>query len=161
MKPVNYAVNLILTSTLLCALTVSADAGRAQPEENKSLSAAEEKSMRITMEIDGQTINATLGSGSAAKDFYALLPLTLTLTDYAATEKVSDLPDSLSIQGEPSGTSAKAGDLTYYAPWGNLAIFYKDFHHASGLVKLGTMESGVDLLKKKKGAFDVTFRPYE
>jgi hypothetical protein len=29
------------------------------------------------------------------------------------------------------------GDITYYAPWGNLAIFYRDFGYSPGLVRLG------------------------
>lgn len=34
----------------------------------------------------------------------------------------------------------------YYAPWGNLAIFYKDFGYASGLVILGKIDSEVEAL---------------
>lgn len=103
--------------------------------------------MNILMDIAGKTIRATLKDNSAAaKDFYNLLPLELTLTDYASIEKISDLPKSLSTIGEPAGTSAKAGDLTYYAPWGNLAYFIKDFKHASGLVKLGSFDEGQELL---------------
>lgn len=105
--------------------------------------------MKIMIDVAGTTIGATLkGDSAAAKDFYNLLPLELTLTDYASIEKVSDLPKSLSTKGEPSGTSAKAGDLTYYAPWGNLAYFIKDFKHASGLVTLGALDEGQELLSK-------------
>ncbi|KFZ38557.1 hypothetical protein HR45_03800 [Shewanella mangrovi] len=114
--------------------------------------------MKIAIDIQGQTVTATLKANSeAVNDFVAQLPLSLTLTDYAATEKVADLPKRLSTKGEPAGTAAKAGDITYYAPWGNLAIFHKSFGHASGLVKLGTLDSGVELMKKS-GAFDVTIR---
>jgi hypothetical protein len=38
------------------------------------------------------------------------------------------------------------GDITYYAPWGNLAIFYRDFGYSSGLVSLGRIESGIEAL---------------
>lgn len=114
--------------------------------------------MKINIDIAGTTISATLKEDSAAaKDFYVLLPLELTLTDYASIEKISDLPGRLSTQGEPSGTSAKAGDLTYYAPWGNLAYFNKDFRRADGLIKLGSLDSGHELLKQS-GPIDVTIR---
>lgn len=106
---------------------------------------------------DGETIKATFAEGAAAKSFIELLPMTLTLEDYANTEKVSDLPKRLSTKGEPSGIDPDVGDITYYAPWGNLAIFYKDFGYASGLVKLGTIDSGLDYLKKK-GSFEVTIK---
>ena len=38
------------------------------------------------------------------------------------------------------------GDITYYAPWGNLAIFYKDFGYSRGLVILGKIDSGLEAL---------------
>jgi hypothetical protein len=40
--------------------------------------------------IEGTPITATLDDNEIARDFASLLPL--TLTDYAATEKISDLP---------------------------------------------------------------------
>ncbi|MDW6001832.1 cyclophilin-like fold protein [Vibrio mangrovi] len=118
--------------------------------------------MKISIDIESTTITATLlDNSAAARDFAELLPLTLTLTDYASIEKISDLPKRLSTQGEPSGTAAKAGDLTYYAPWGNLAIFTENFHRASGLVKLGSMENtGIELMRKS-GPLKVTIRSFE
>lgn len=41
------------------------------------------------------------------------LPLTLTLKDYAGTEKISDLPKRLSTEGAPSGSDPSVGDITY------------------------------------------------
>lgn len=119
---------------------------------------AKENPVKIYIDIQGKTITATLKSGSAAaEDFAKLLPLTLTLSDYASTEKVADLPKRLSTQGEPAGTSAKAGDITYYSPWGNLAIFHKSFGYAGGLITLGSLDSGLDLMRKS-GSFPVTIR---
>ena len=59
------------------------------------------------------------------RDFISLLPLTLTLSDYAQTEKVSDLPRRLSTADAPDGVDPDVGDIAYYAPWGNLAIYYR------------------------------------
>lgn len=39
-------------------------------------------------------------------------------------------------ESSPSGTDASPGDICLYAPWGNLAIFYKSHGHANGLVRL-------------------------
>ena len=82
-----------------------------------------------------------------AKDFVSLLPLTLTLTDYAGTEKVSYLPKKLSTQNAPAGYKPFVGDITYYAPWGNLALFYKDFGYSNGLIALGKSDGDVDVFK--------------
>ena len=42
------------------------------------------------------------------------------------------------------------GAFTYYAPWGNLAIFYRDFGYAVGLVELGRISSGVERLARAR-----------
>jgi hypothetical protein len=91
-----------------------------------------------------------------ARDFISLLPLTLTLSDYAQTEKVSDLPRRLSTAGAAEGAEPDVGDIAYYAPWGNLAIYYRDFGYSSGLVKLGSIDSGIEELAAMSGDFSVT-----
>lgn len=97
---------------------------------------------------NGESVTATLEGGAAARAFRALLPLTLTLTDYNATEKISDLPKRLSVEGEPAGIDPEPGDLAYYAPWGNLAIFYKDFGYSRGLVRLGRLSRIPDAFRQ-------------
>jgi hypothetical protein len=104
--------------------------------------------MKITIKIDGQVIEARLADNPTARDFAALLPLTLTLADYAATEKISDLPRKLSIQDAPPGHDPSVGDIAYYAPWGNLAIYYRDFSYSAGLIPLGVIEQGGALLRQ-------------
>ena len=37
-------------------------------------------------------------------------------------------------------------DLTYYAPWGNFAIFYKDFRYSAGLIRLGRFDAGMEAI---------------
>jgi hypothetical protein len=103
---------------------------------------AKVKIMKILITVNGKPIPATLADNATARDFAALLPLTLTLEDYSRTEKIHYLPKKLSTEGAPSGMVPVTGDITYYAPWGNLAIFYKDFGYSSGLIKLGRIESG-------------------
>ena len=105
--------------------------------------------------IDGKVLEATLLDNPTARDFLSLLPITLTLEDYASTEKISYLPRKLSTAGAPAGVDPAEGDITYYAPWGNLAIFYKDFGYAKGLIKLGSLDSGVEMLSTR-GALKVT-----
>ena len=84
--------------------------------------------MRVKIRIDDdKVVTATMENNQAAKDFVALLPLTLTLEDYARTEKISNLPRKLSTEDAPPGSDPAVGDIAYYAPWGNLAVFYQDF----------------------------------
>jgi len=114
--------------------------------------------MKIRIQLEGRTSTATLEDSEAARDFLSLLPLTLTLTDYNATEKVADLPKRLSTKGAPAGVDPDVGDITYYVPWGNLAIFYRDFGYSTGLVKLGRLDSGVEALSGR-GPVRVTIWP--
>jgi hypothetical protein len=48
------------------------------------------------------------------------------------------------------------GYITYYAPWGNLAVFDEDFDHSPGLVKLGRIDSGIEALAASSGEATVT-----
>ena len=102
--------------------------------------------MKIRLKLEDTVITATLIDSKTTQDFISLLPLTLTLEDYAGTEKISDLPKRLSTEGAPSGSDPSVGDIAYYAPWGNLAIFYRDSGYASGLVILGKIDSGIEAL---------------
>ena len=111
--------------------------------------------MKVRIDIDGTALIATLVDTAPARDFASLLPLRLTLTDYAGTEKISDLPRRLSTAGAPDGLEPAVGDLMYYAPWGNLAIFHRDAGYAVGLVRLGAIESGLEALRRP-GTVEIT-----
>ena len=104
--------------------------------------------MKIRMIVEGITLTATLDDNRTAKDLFAQLPMTLKLEDYASTEKISYLPRKLSTQGAPPGCDPSVGAIAYYAPWGNLALFYRDFGYSNGLVKLGSIDSGVEALSR-------------
>ena len=117
---------------------------------------AEDSGMKIKMTVGDKILTATLIDSKTSRDFISLLPLSLTLKDYAGTEKISDLPKRLSTEGAPSGFDPSVGDITYYAPWGNLAIFYKDFGYSSGLVTLGKIDSGSERFNAP-GPVKVTF----
>ncbi|MYM61897.1 cyclophilin-like fold protein [Pseudomaricurvus sp. HS19] len=112
--------------------------------------------MQIRITIGDSHVVATLDDNASARAFAALLPLTLTLEDYHKTEKISDLPQKLTTAGAPKGMDPVVGDITYFAPWGNLAIFYRDFGYSNGLVKLGHIENGIGLLQQS-GPFTAVF----
>jgi len=115
------------------------------------------RAMKIKMTINGNTVTATLDDTTAAQSFYRLLPMTLELEDYTSTEKIAYPDSKLDVSEAPEGYKPSAGDITYYAPWGNLALFYKSFGYARGLVRLGELDDGADILRftgKQKVVFE-------
>jgi hypothetical protein len=116
--------------------------------------------MKIRLRIGDRVHTGTLADGAAARDFASLLPLTLALQDYNSTEKIADLPRRLEVAGAPDGYDPSPGDITYYAPWGNLAIFYRDFGYSRGLVHLGTVNAPAEALRTP-GAAEVTIERAE
>lgn len=106
--------------------------------------------MKLKITIGDKKAEGILYDSASSRDFAALLPITLKLDDYAQKEKVATLPKKLSLGNGPSGYKPEVGDITYYSPWGNLAIFYKAFSYAPGLVSLGKVTNGMENFKVKE-----------
>lgn len=110
--------------------------------------------MKIRLIVGDQVATATLYDNATAKDFATLLPLSLTMTDYARIERVSDLPRKLSTQGAPDGMAPVAGELTHYAPWSNLALFIEGRSWSRSLLPLGKVDEGLSILAQP-GPYEV------
>lgn len=112
---------------------------------------------RIKLTFEGNEIYALINNSKAGNDFLSLLPLSVKAEDFNSTEKIFYLSKKLNTQNEPDGINPKAGDITYYAPWGNIAIFYKDFRYSNNLIYLGKFEnlSDAEKLSNIKGNFDI------
>lgn len=112
---------------------------------------------RIKLTFEGNEIYALINNSKAGNDFLSLLPLSVKAEDFNSTEKIFYLSKKLNTQNEPDGINPKAGDITYYAPWGNIAIFYKDFRYSNNLIYLGKFEntSDIEKLSNIKGNFDI------
>lgn len=141
---------LVLVLSMLCSIAAcSAEknpASTSGTEHPASAELKEARTMKIRLTINGMPTTATLIDSPTTRDFIALLPMTLKLDDYASTEKIAYLPKKLTTQGAPAGIDPNVGDITYYVPWGNLAIFYRDFGYSKGLIKLGRFDTGVEAL---------------
>lgn len=104
-------------------------------------------SLRVT--LDGQPVQATLNDSPAARDLASLLPLTLDLEDFHGTERIGYPPRKLTTEDAPEPAAAKAGDIAYFAPWGNLALFYNNGPAAStDLLILGHIDADPARLAK-------------
>ncbi|SHF61340.1 hypothetical protein SAMN02745223_03113 [Devosia limi DSM 17137] len=98
--------------------------------------------MKIRMTFSAMTMPATLYDNPSARDFASLLPLDLSIDDYANNEKIAYLPRKLTEDGSGAFSNEQPGDLCYFAPWGNLALFYAGYRYSSGLIRLGRFDDG-------------------
>ena len=143
-----FACSLVLATVLISPVSPIL---AAEPSPSKTKA----QTMKIRLTINGHSTTATLDDNATARDFLSMLPLTLALEDHASTEKIAYPPRKLSTQGAPAGTDPEVGDIAYYAPWGNLALYYRDFGYSAGLIRLGRFDSGVDALNVR-GSLNVT-----
>nr|WP_320009429.1 cyclophilin-like fold protein [uncultured Desulfobulbus sp.] len=95
-----------------------------------------------------------LNNSTAAKELYAQLPLTITVEDYASKEKIFYPPKKLGTSNTPQA-DAKAGTLAYFAPWGDVVMFYKPFGSYRGLYELGEAISGGENISQLSGTLQL------
>ena len=109
----------LILGTLLSGIVSSAHAEGRGPSCATSHDASGQRTnaMKISLKIQDKVVTATLMDNATSRDFVSLLPMDLTLEDYAATEKISNLPRRLSTEGAPPGSHPSLGDIAYYAPW--------------------------------------------
>jgi len=130
---------------LLAGLLVVTQSAMAGDNDRRDV---QETLMKIEIVVDGVTATATLFDTPTGRDFALLLPLSLTLEDYAEIERISNLPRRLSTAQAPDGMTPEAGDITFYAPWGNLAIFVQGRSYARSLIPVGKVDSGLPALQR-------------
>ena len=125
----------------------------AQGAQGKEEQMEEGDAKMIVMRFNGEELLIHLFDNPTSRNLVRMLPLTLTFKDYASTEKIAYLAEELSKENAPDGYEPTAGDLTLYAPWGNLALFYRDFSYSRGLIPIGNIEVGSDKLLNMKEDF--------
>ncbi|SDR01993.1 cyclophilin-like fold protein [Flagellimonas zhangzhouensis] len=131
---------------------------------NKKQAQQEQKTitdMKLKISFGDTELTATLYDNPTSRDLISMLPITTELEDYASNEKIFYPERKLTKDGAPGGYDPSKGDITYYAPWGDVAIFYKDFSYSSGLISLGRIENnGIEQLRLV-GSQPVTFELIE
>lgn len=137
------------TESTAKAQTPESEETTSKPKENR----ANEIQIRVEGE-DGQDIIFQLNDSPAANTLYEQLPLSIQIEDYSHDEKIFYPPDELDTSGTPLA-EGPAGTLAYYAPWGNVVLFYGECGGASGLYELGEAVSGVDQIETLSGEIQI------
>ena len=121
---------LITAAVLLLLFFPALSCAEGTGIENISASAGE-SSLKIKLTVgtagDEKEVYATLNDNSVSRDLLSRLPLTLEFSDYNRTEKIARLPPDSpgwDTSNAPDSCDPAPGDLTMYAPWGNLGDWF-------------------------------------
>ncbi|MCV9945696.1 cyclophilin-like fold protein [Rhizobium sp. BT-175] len=127
------------------ALAAAAIPLTARGQEGRDPANQEPTDVRIRIDFNKLTLTATLYDNPTARDLASLLPLDLKIEDYGRNEKIVHLPRKLTEEGSGPFGNEQPGDLCYFKPWGNLALFYADYRW-DGLIRLGRFDNGFEPL---------------
>lgn len=144
MKKLIYTVMLISLTVQTYACSPSDHDITKRETETPSDTTPNPKDMKLKITIGDKTATAVLYDNPTSRDFAKRLPLTVKMDDYSNTEKIFYPEPKLSTEGAPAGFDPSIGDITVYGPWGNVALFYKDFGYSRGLISMGKITSGIE-----------------
>lgn len=82
--------------------------------------------VRIQLSIGDGVATATLNDTAPARDFAAMLPVTISMHDLFGREKPGRLPRQLDIDGARREYRYEVGEIAYWSPGNEIAIFYAD-----------------------------------
>ncbi len=133
---------------------ISSMSGTAIIEKDETSITEKTNTMFIQVLAKGKSTIYKLNESSAAQALYDQLPLTLAVEDYASKEKIFYPPEKLDTSNTPKA-NAQAGTLAYYAPWGDVVMFYEKFGSASGLYDLGEVVSGGEYIRSMSGEIEI------
>jgi Uncharacterized conserved protein len=134
--------------------TSQTDKGKENSNSDKMKEEANSKNINIKIRIMDKELIAVMEDNPTTKDFLNMLPLTMSFKDFSGAEKISYPPNKLSTEKAPEGYTPKKGDIACYSPWGNIAVFYKDREYASGLIYMGHIESGMEVIEGLNADFN-------
>ena len=145
--------SVLLSLMIIGSVAASSQLAAVEAEKgvagNRSLSVQQgAQRVKIHIAIGTTRMTATLEDNPTARDFASLLPLTLTLRDLGAAEKVSGaLSRSLSEESAPAMDAGAVGDIAYYAPWRNIALYRGRGPDASGVIRIARITTGIEALE--------------
>lgn len=112
----------------------------------------------IEFVIDGNAYAAELSESEISKNFAAQLPITVSFENFGSRERIAYLSSKLKVGNSATSCTPQAGDITYYIPWGNLAVFTERFHNSENLAPMGKISPEGLAALKTSGNKPVTIR---
>jgi hypothetical protein len=131
------ANNLLFSTLLLVGSLVAVDASKAGERTTH---------MKIRISIADKVVTATVADNATARDFVSVLPLKVSMKDLFGREKYANLPKALSENG-PRTTSYEVGDIAYWSPAHDVAIYYKQGGESipsPGIIPIAKIDAGAE-----------------
>jgi hypothetical protein len=128
--------------------------GSALIEKDEPNALKDHTAMQIRVSANSKTTVFELNNSQAARDLYVQLPLSIEVENYSDNEKIFYPPKKLNTTDTPLA-DAKPGTLAYYAPWGDVVMFYDSFGSATGLYELGQAVSGSEHIEGMTGTIRI------
>ncbi len=135
----------------------SAEPPVESPAPAQSPTKEDEPMQARTIEVgaNGTTVAFELNESAAAAALLAQLPLSVAVEDFSTNEKIFYPPESLDVADAPHAEGG-AGTLAYFAPWGNVVMFYGDYSPNDGLYEMGRVVFGADAIGDLTGTVEVS-----
>lgn len=109
--------------------------------------AGKEQEVKIRFTDGTNEVIVLLNDSKLSESLVAQLPFTFDFEDYAHNEKNGTVPEKLTTDKNFEAECPK-GSLGYFAPWGNLCLFFEVAPAYPGQYVLGTVEGDSDDIKK-------------
>lgn len=129
--------------------------GPKENNPNSNLIVMENQKLKIT--VDNKVAIVVLYDNATTRSFIDLLPLSADMTDFAGTEKIFYPSAALSTIDRKAVSDPKIGDINCYAPWGNIAIFYKNYSGSNDLIRIARITQGIEIFNRLGPIHNVTF----
>jgi hypothetical protein len=63
--------------------------------------------------------------------------------------------------GLPEGDDPQVGDLGWYAPWGNVVLYYGDVDYWDGIARIGRIQGNISIISDQTEDFSATLETAE
>ena len=128
--------------------------GFSQPQNTTETEEENVETSQISVTCGDTQVVYELNDSPAAQSLLSQLPLTVEVEDFSTNEKVFYPPQELDTSDTPLAEGG-AGTLAYYAPWGDVVLFYDSFSANSSLFELGEAVSGAEDISQMTGTITV------
>lgn len=106
----------------------------------------------VRIVIGDVIVRASVWHNPTGRALLDQLPVTVPLADHRGQEKGGALPRPLTMVGMPDGADPRAGDLGYFAPAGDVVLYYADAPYWAGIARIGRIEGDLSAVARVSGS---------